>query len=825
MWSIDRLLRNRRIVTKVFLFIVPLILLVAGVGFSGYRTADVLNGHMTTTRAAIETIGDFEDLSASLRDFAAKPDADSLTTLRASIERQATGVAALSLSLDRQDQDRIRSVSLLAGDLTARTDALWAIRAAQVTTTTSITGALDGIAAQAAGVGKQIENLQKAFESKERFAKSALFDAYAFRAIAKRVQGLREAIQSAGDDAAVTSTSIFASLLKQEFGKVASMLSNNTSLEKMKPVQAAAEEISAIYASAVETQEKARLIRAASTKLGLFQESLQTDTMTKASDAATVFVDLEAELSNLRSGLAQVGLALQSIDALRLHMERFLAQPNEAGRAALVADIEALRASGAKVSELSSATRDFAPKLGPFLDTLDVATREAITQAADWNRGRGAAQEAVTAGMAALKSFVASAQEVGKADSDRSTEISVIAMVAGTLLAIIGGLMLVETLRGPLRRVTEIMKRLAGGDLQVQIEGKERRDEIGEMVRSLTVFRDAALANIRLEQEAATERTRVASEQGQALSALSMVLGELAEGNLERTMDEALADHFIEMARTYNQAVNTLRGTLAEVRSTAGEIDDGTGNLASSADDLARRTEQQVVALEESSHALRRLGEIVRSTAESARQTSASVNEAEEFAVRSGEIVARAVSTMGEISRSSEEIGTIIGVIDQIVFQTNLLALNASIEAARAGEAGKGFAVVAQEVRDLARRCAGAAQEIRRLIAASAAQVENGVQYVEQTGSALSEIITHVSDVRQLVSRISRATDEQSTGISDVTRAVQEAELITQRNASMVVENNSEIQGLRKRVETLSAKIDHFKVGSGSFPARAAGRR
>src|SRR5690606_28030283 len=345
-------------------------------------------------------------------------------------------------------------------------------------------------------------------------------------------------------------------------------------------------------------------------------------------------------------------------------------------------------------------------------------------------------------------------------------------MVFGTLLAVAGGLMLVETLRGPLRRVTDVMKQLAEGDLEVRIEGRERGDEIGDMVRSVTVFRDAALENVRLEQEAAAarelssaesarraeERQRIAAEQRHALTALADVLAQLAEGDLERSMDENLAEDFVEMAQTYNMAVEALRVTLADVRTTTEEIDGGTGNLASSADDLARRTEQQAAALEQSSRALRQLSEIVNTTADSAKKTAVSVNETEEFAVRSGEVVSRAVEAMGEISRSSDKIATIIGVIDEIAFQTNLLALNAGVEAARASEAGRGFAVVDQEVRELAQRCAGAAREIKGLISASSTQVGNGVHLVEETGEALTQIIAHITDVRKLVAAISTAT-------------------------------------------------------------------
>jgi methyl-accepting chemotaxis protein len=289
-------------------------------------------------------------------------------------------------------------------------------------------------------------------------------------------------------------------------------------------------------------------------------------------------------------------------------------------------------------------------------------------------------------------------------------------------------------------------------------------------------------------------------------------LHKLAEGNLEEGMRDDLSADFVEMANTYNHAVESLRSTLAEVRATSDEIRGGTGNLAASADDLARRTEQQAAAIEQSARALKHLSDVVSSTAERAKQTSLSVNETQIYATRSGEVVANAVGAMDEINKSSEKIATIIGVIDEIAFQTNLLALNAGVEAARAGEAGRGFAVVAQEVRELAQRCANAAREIKNLISSSSAQVRNGVLLVEETGRALTEIIDHIGGVQKLVSEISAAAGEQSTSIQEVSSAVHDVELITQQNAAMVEENNAEIHGLRSRVDMLYEKIEHFKT-------------
>lgn len=837
MGFMDRLLRGRRIVTKVLLFVVPLVLLIAGVGLIGYHTANVLNGHMTVTRATIENIGDMERLQGTLQAFAGSPTAANLSAFKSAIGVQAAGVASLNtLLVSDDDRRRIRPVEGLAAELLIMTDDLWKNRQDHDRSLKEAQATLVGIDGLAIGVSEQLDGLQKDYEDKERTAKRALSEAYAFKTVADRLTTMTAAIQSAEDgDSAAGAVMRVGSDLKQDFRSLANILSND-GLAKIKSAQPLNEKIASIISSDMSTVDKSFALLAAADDLTALQRALSQDAMEKATGAAAQFVELGGQIASIKDSLQLINNALQAVDNLRLHTQAFLAEPAADLRAPILADINALRASSAEISDLNS--KD--PRMGslseqiePLLQKLAAITSDELALSQAWKQARESAAKSIAAGMAGLKDFIAEAQEVGKEDSEQSARLSVFSMVFGTLLSIAGGLLLVETLRGPLRRITETMKRLAQGDLSVSIEGSERGDEIGDMVRSVAVFRDAAIENIRLEQDAATaretlnadadrraaERAKVAAEQRIALSALKDVLGKLAEGDLESSMSDSLPEDFQDMAITYNDAVGALRSTLADVRFTAEEIEGGTTTLAASADDLARRTEQQAAALEQSSRALKHLSEIVSATAQSAKKTSISVNETEDFAVRSGEIVAEAVGAMAEISQSSGKIATIIGVIDEIAFQTNLLALNAGIEAARAGEAGKGFAVVAQEVRELAQRCASAADEIKTLISASAAQVDSGVYLVQQTGTALHGIIEHMSEIRSLAAMISASTSEQSLGITEVSKAVQEVELITQRNAAMVEENNAEIHGLRRRVENLSSKIERFRTGNSALPS------
>lgn len=828
---LDRLLQSRKIVTKVLLFVVPLILLIAGVGLAGFYTARMLNGHMTVTRATIENIGDFEKLQASLLGFLAKPTSDTLKTLNESISTQDKGVKTLeALVVTPEDRQRLDVVVATAPALKTASEGLWDLERKMTRLEQSMESGVDDVRTLAGSVSSQFETVRKEGESKEKFAKVALFDAYVLKTIAARIDSLADAVKNAPEDSILPrAAGTYLGVLQKDLPKLEARSSSKV-MRQLDELKAKMASIDQLIKGDLPATDKANAIRDAVAALQKLRDTYLVTVGQNTNTAADRFALLEDDLQTNRALVGQLTEAFRLNDMLQLHSERLRVALTDSAREELLADVRALTAASEQISKLGQknpAMKDFAPQLLPILDKLGKDSKSLLELAGQWTVARADAEKTLANGMAGLKNFVAQAQEAGKQDSERSANLSIAATVIGTVLAIIGALMLVETLRGPLRRVTEIMTRLANGDLEVRIEGRERADEIGDMVRSVTVFRDAALENIRLEQEAsaardasnaeaerrAEERTRVSNEQRLALAALSDVLNQLAAGNLEVEMSENLPVDFVEMARTYNSAVRTLRVTLGDVRTVADDINSGTGNLAASADDLARRTEQQAAALEQSTRALRHLTELVRSTAGSAQRTSQSVNQTEAFAVESGQVVTDAISAMGEISRSSEKISTIIGVIDEIAFQTNLLALNAGVEAARAGEAGRGFAVVAQEVRELAQRCANAAKEIKGLISASSHQVSNGVHLVEQTGAALTQIIAHVGTVQKLVADISSATNEQSVGINEVSQALGEVEHITQRNAAMVEENNAEIHGLRGRVLALAEKIEHFKTG------------
>ncbi|MEO8299585.1 MAG: methyl-accepting chemotaxis protein, partial [Burkholderiales bacterium] len=162
----------------------------------------------------------------------------------------------------------------------------------------------------------------------------------------------------------------------------------------------------------------------------------------------------------------------------------------------------------------------------------------------------------------------------------------------------------------------------------------------------------------------------------------------------------------------------------------------------------------------------------------------------------------------------------IIGVIDGIAFQTNILALNAAVEAARAGEQGRGFAVVATEVRNLAQRSANAAKEIKSLIGASVEKVESGSRLVQDAGSTMTEIVSGVQRVTDIIGEITAAASEQSNELVQVNAAVTQLDQMTQQNAALVEQSAAAAESLKDQAQRLAAAVESFKLGQGNDVAK-----
>ena len=326
-----------------------------------------------------------------------------------------------------------------------------------------------------------------------------------------------------------------------------------------------------------------------------------------------------------------------------------------------------------------------------------------------------------------------------------------------------------------------------------------------DMDLSISVYMEQAeVAKKKAQEEAiATERKMVVDTFGKAME-------RIAVKDLTYRVTEDLPEAYTSLKEDFNNALTQLGETIDNIDGSAKAIHSGSDEIRSAADNLSKRAEQQAAAVEQTAAAVEEITAAVKSSTDRAEEAGQLVARTKKNAEQSGEVVRKAVDAMDRISKSSDDISRIIGVIDEIAFQTNLLALNAGVEAARAGDAGKGFAVVAQEVRELAQRSAEAAKEIKGLITTSGEEVKSGVSLVDETGKALETIVSEVQEIAANVEAIIDSAREQSGGLQEINVSVSSVDEGTQQNAAMAEELTASSHSLGQEVVAINSMLREF---------------
>jgi methyl-accepting chemotaxis protein len=444
-------------------------------------------------------------------------------------------------------------------------------------------------------------------------------------------------------------------------------------------------------------------------------------------------------------------------------------------------------------------------------------------------------------------------------------------LIGAGLLAVVAaaGLLFSRTITKPITRLTSTMEALAQGDLDAEVRGAERSDELGAMARAVEVFRangqkvaqmteaeaaqvlanqadrarmmvslqrafgdvvDAAIAgdfSRRVEAEFPdAELNALARSVNSLVETVDRGLGEtgdvlsaLAETNLTRRVRGDYEGAFARLKADTNAVAEKLGEIVGQLRHTSGALKTATGEILSGANDLSERTTRQAATIEETSAAMEQLTSTVLDSASKAEAASTQAKAVSRTAEEGGQVMAAATEAMDRITQSSSKISNIIGLIDDIAFQTNLLALNASVEAARAGDAGKGFAVVAVEVRRLAQSAASASADVKTLIEQSANEVRGGSKLVSDASTKLSSVLTAIRDNTTALEAISRDSREQAGAINEVNAAIQQMDEMTQHNAALVEETNAAIEQTEAQANELDRIVDIFTIDA--KPARA----
>ncbi len=331
--------------------------------------------------------------------------------------------------------------------------------------------------------------------------------------------------------------------------------------------------------------------------------------------------------------------------------------------------------------------------------------------------------------------FNTAAAENRKAESLRFTILTALVLVG---LAVVAGLLLARSIARPVQRLTTAMQALADGALATEVPGRDRRDELGAMARTLDVFRGGLQAAEALRADQAQQQQAAAAQRRADAGAMAEAL-ESSVGRIAATLVSAAA------ALQRNAA--TLGDAGNRASSEAGAAAAGAGQASGNVQAVAAAAEQ-----------------LASSTSEIGRQ----VAEASQVATEAAQQSRATDATARSLAEGAQRIGDVVRLISDIAGQTNLLALNATIEAARAGEAGKGFAVVASEVKNLAGQTAKATEEIGSQIQAMQQATHGAVQSIDQIASTIQRM-------EGIAAAIAAAVEEQGVATQEIARAVNEA--------------------------------------------------
>ena len=328
----------------------------------------------------------------------------------------------------------------------------------------------------------------------------------------------------------------------------------------------------------------------------------------------------------------------------------------------------------------------------------------------------------------------------------------------------------------------------------------------------------------------------------------------LAEGDMTVQVDYVGKDEIGNLAESFRTMIHNLRQTLHDVQEAASAVASASSEISSSTEEMAAGTQEQTSQAGEVASAVEQMTKTIVTNSRNASDTAEAAKHAKTAAETGGAVVEETVKgidriaavvnqsadTVRTLGNSSDQIGEIIGVIDDIADQTNLLALNAAIEAARAGEQGRGFAVVADEVRKLAERTTTATKEIAAMIkqiqtetigAVSSMEegtreVERGKELADKAGKSLREIVQVSQKVTDMVSQIAAASEEQSSASEQIAKNVEAISAVTGQTASGTQQVARAAEDLNRLTENLQNYIARFKLfdGTGSS-ARNSGNR
>lgn len=365
------------------------------------------------------------------------------------------------------------------------------------------------------------------------------------------------------------------------------------------------------------------------------------------------------------------------------------------------------------------------------------------------------------------------------------TLVVVVAFVVAALLAVLLTYLISTAIAVPSRKLAAASKRMALGDVDIQLDIEERRDEIGELRQSFLAMMEGF------------------QEQAHVLNAM-------AEGDYSVTLQARSENDVVGLA--IGKMLDNINDVMCEIRQAAAQVASGSAQIASGASALATGSTQQAATVEELTASIGSIHAQAEDNTELASKTEKDSYEVGRLMGESMEHMSEMTDSMKTIEGSSLEIAKVIEVIDDIAFQTNILALNAAVEAARAGEHGKGFAVVSDEVRNLAGKSADAAKETAALIQNSVDNVSAGVDTAAKNSESLAQVAAIATAVAEVMGQISLASNQQSEALNEVNEAVGQISQVVHANSANAEQSAAAAQEMNAQSALLNNIIARFRL-------------
>ena len=346
-------------------------------------------------------------------------------------------------------------------------------------------------------------------------------------------------------------------------------------------------------------------------------------------------------------------------------------------------------------------------------------------------------------------------------------------------------------LLSPIIKVSDQMAVLAEGNFHTELDLEENESEVGKMVSAIAFMKQNLLAMIR---------------------EITEVLAQMGNGNYKITIHQEYVGEFVQIKESILQIAEKMRETLVTIRNVSGQIDTGSDQLACAAEDLAESCTEQAVQVSELATTLDKLTKSMVENSKAAEE-SAKLSSAAGMTLQMGnQKMEELKASIQEISKCSQEIGTIIGTIESIASQTNLLSLNAAIEAARAGEAGKGFAVVADQVENLADESARAARKTTELIETTVTVMDRSILIADETAENMQQVMTDAKVATEKIGQITDMLEQDVVNMQSLNTNISEVSSAVNNNSATSEETAAVSEEQKAQVETLVGIMDHFQI-------------